>query len=469
MRTLVRSAVGILAACAAVAAQAQSVTLTRSAEPQARRIDTRVTTRGKVFANVGAGKTAEHELAATAAFTFVERSLPAGGRDALALRAVREFSAGTMETTIGDRRTTVELPAAARLVVASGDAVGVQSYAINAALTREAVDLLELPGDPLALEGILPPRAVEPGGAWSPADWAVQMLAAIEAMESAKLTCTLTEVNGDVAIIAVDGSAKGQRQGTNVEIGIRGTLEFEIAAGAFRGAKLVYKVKSAIGAVSPGLEADVAVQMRSVAASGSGRLTDEFVGQLPIAAPAGALDLAFDAAPWGVRLRHPRDWFLFHAVLDGSPQVAILRLLDRGSLIAQCNLSPVPAAKAGQHTPLDQFEADIRASLGSRLKDITAREEVSLGTGFRTFRVVAEGGYSLKNAQGDDLKIPAHWIYYLCAAPNGQQVSFVFAVESNLLEQLGSRDEELVQQLQFIAERNPTPSRAASRPDAGRP
>ena len=50
--------------------------------------------------------------------------------------------------------------------------------------------------------------------------------------------------------------------------------------------------------------------------------------------------------------------------------------------------------------------------------------------------------------------IPTTWIYYLSAAPSGRQASFVFAVESKLVEQLGTQDEILVRSLQFFDQRS---------------
>ena len=127
-------------------------------------------------------------------------------------------------------------------------------------------------------------------------------------------------------------------------------------------------------------------------------------------------------------------------------------LMEKGSLIAQCNLSPVPTAAPGQHVPLEQFEADIRKSLGQRFKEIKAREEVPGVAGKQIFRVVAEGNVELRNAKGSTGNFPMNWIYYLVADKTGRQVSFVFSVESNLIEQLDERDLDIVRSVQFVGQ-----------------
>jgi hypothetical protein len=449
----------------AASLRAESITLTADAgDARPVKVDSRVSTQGKVLTAGGDGKTISHNLAAEAEFSFVERRLAPGGRDAQALRAAREFSTARVKTVVGDRTTTIELDAATRLIVANGQSAGVISHSPEASLTRDAVDLLELPGDPLALAAMLPATAVEEGGTWSPPEWAGQMLSAVEAIEKAPITCKLVRTSPESATIELAGTVKGQRQGANCEVSITGSMEFDRQAGIISAANLVYEVKATVGAVSPGIEARVNVRIQRALASGPGRLTDQMLDRIPVAVGPQSLQLVFDAAPWGIRLRHDRDWHVFHSVLEGSPQVAILRLMDRGSLVAQCNMSPIPSAAPGQHTPLERFESDIATSLGARLKQIAAREQVNVGDNLKIFRVIAEGEYQLKGAKEEELKVPMHWIYYLCAAPSGQQASFVFAVESNLLEQLGNRDEELVRNLQFVAERGPTP-RAATRTD----
>jgi len=438
----------------AAVAGAESMTFKPEDDSRTVRADVRIGTQGKVIMNAGGGKTIHHDLNAQAEYTFAERRLAAGGRDAQSLRAVRDFAKAHVETTIEKNVSTIDLPASTRIIVASGQSAGVTNYSPQAKLTRDTCDLLEMPGDPLALAAMLPANAVEEGTTWTPPEWASQMLGAVEAIETASMTCKLASLTDSLATVELSGTIKGQRQGANCEVAIEGTLEYDRTNDLISAANLSYQVKSAVGTVNPGIEARVDATIKRSVLTKPGRLTDDLIKSIPISPDDDSLALVFDAAPWGLRLNHSRGWYVFHAVLEGSPQIAILRLIDRGSLIAQCNFSPIAPARAGENTSLDQFEGDIKKSLGKRLKTITAREQVDVGEGMKVFRVVVEGSYTLKGSKGEELEVPTHWIYYLCAAPSGKQASFMFAVESNLLEQLGQQDEELVQSLQFTAERS---------------
>ena len=173
-----------------------------------------------------------------------------------------------------------------------------------------------------------------------------------------------------------------------------------------------------------------------------GSLTKEAAAAVPLEPPAALTQLIFHA-PWNVEFRHDREWHVFQQ----SEQIAVLRLVDQGNFVAQCNLAPVRPANRGEHVTETQFQSDIRTSLGTRLKAIEKAEIVPTGDDRFLFRVTATGEAN---------KIPITWIYYLCAAPNGLQTSFVFAVETALREKLGNRDLEMLKSLRFVEQPKPT-------------
>ncbi len=407
-----------------------------------------VTTTGSVFTAGGKEKSQKHPIEAEARFRFRERRLPSGGRDANALRAAREFEIAQLETTISGRQTEQSLPEANRVVVSSGAETGVWVYCPSGMLSRESMDLLELPGEPLALQALLPTEAVEVGAKWSPQPWAIQMLATVEAVQKSAMTCELTSLNADIASIQIDGSVLGQRYGANTDVKVSGQLTFDTKAQLITTAKLTYTMKANIGTVSPGIDARVESIVTRQVTPTPGKLTDALLATLPISPPSGAEMLAFDAAPWKVQLLHDRGWHLFQAVLEGNSQVVIFRLMENGSLICQSNVAKLPTAAPGKHASIDQFESDIQTSLGKRFKSLKPREQMPAEDGRIIYRVVAEGQTTLAGDKGA-VEVPMQWHYYLLAAPSGQQLSFVFAIEPPLVEQLKDRDLEMVQSVRF--------------------
>jgi hypothetical protein len=450
---VVRSVLTVVVAVVvpAAAALAQAVRLAEpSPDGRAYSVQSEIKTTGKVFTAKAGGGREELPLSATVQFEFAGRKLPPAGRDAAALRELREFAVAQLTSSVSGHETQVQLPADRQLVVAAGAREGIISYSPQGPLSRETADLLEIPGDPLALLATLPQTDVREGEEWSPADWVLQMLTGIEAVESAEFKCRLEQAHAAAAKTTFRGKIKGQRLGTNTSVEVAGVILFNREQNYLSQAKVTYGISSDVGAVNPGLDMQVTTTLTRLPAAAAGKLTDEILAGIPLSAPGEAFWLVYDAAPWGLQLQHSRDWHLFQAVYDGGAPVAILRLMEDGSLLAQCNLSPAPSLAPGETTPLKQFESDIQQSLGERFGEIAGSEEIPAGDGRKIYRVAATGNVVIKSVQGR-ADIPMTWIYYLVSSPQGRQASFVFAVESKLLPQLKDRDRRLVESLRFTA------------------
>ncbi len=447
---LVVAASVALACGPAISVQAEAVTLQESDDQKrVTRNELTVQTTGFVFTSATKDKSQKHVLEATAQFVFHERRLPSGGRDAMALRAVRDFEKATLATSVSGLKTESTLPSANRVVVASGSEAGVWSYSPAGHLGRETMDLLELPGDPLALQPLLPTEAVEVGAKWAAPSWAVQLLGSLEAVQKGELNCELASREAGRAVIQIEGKILGQRYGSNTDERIAGKITFDEKAQLIQGATLTYTIKANIGTVSPGIDARVEVSLARQVVAASGALTDPLVESIPVSPPESVSMLALDATPWKVQLLHDRNWHLFQSVFEGAAQVVILRLMENGGLICQCNIAQFPTAPPGQHTPLEQFEGDIERSLGKHFKAIAARDKLPTDDGRLIYRVVVEGVNTLVSDK-ESVEVPMEWHYYLCAAPTGRQLRFVFTIEPKLVEQLGERDAEMVKSLRFL-------------------
>lgn len=407
-----------------------------------------VRTAGTFYFNAPGDEPASHEVEAVAAFRFRERRLPPGGRDAQALRALRDLELATAHTRVGDFDSDMRVPAGLRLIVSEGRREGIRHYSPGRSMSRDSVELLNMPGDPLTLTALLPRQPVEIGEEWSPSDWVLQMLATLEAVSASNMTCRLESVEGRMARVTFNGRIDGQRHGANTEVGIEGHLLYDTEQKIIRSGNMKYTIKASIGTIDPGMDATVDVTMQRALESSPGQLTDEAASQIALEPPSSELLLQFDAQPWRVNFQHDRDWYIFQAALQGNPKVVILRLMNQGSLICQCNLSPAPAAPAGQHASLDEFESDIAEALGDKLERILTREEVPANDGRKIFRFVAEGHIRVAGGSGA-VEIPMQWIYYLVAAPSGKQVSAVFAIEPAYLEGLAGRDVRMMQSVRF--------------------
>jgi hypothetical protein len=398
-------------------------------------VDVQVKLSGTATFAIEKGQFLSHPIVAEAALKFRERWLPGAGRDAEALRSLRHYDSLATEIKVADHGTRSQLSSDRRLVVAQGRSDGILFYSPLGPLTAADLELLRAPGDTLCLIALLPPNPVSVGEKWSPPAWVGQMLTDTEAAAKSDLTCTLDSVTDDKAKVTVTGTVNGATTGSSGKVELHGWYLFDLKTKLLTHAELEQTEDRTVGPVSPGMKVTAKTTVVRAAATDTEHLTQEAVSGVPLDPPPALTRLQF-RAPWSVEITHDRDWHVFQQ----NPQIAVLRLIEQGSLVAQCNLTPVRAAAAGEHVSPNQFQEDIRTSLGPRFKSIEKAEQVPTDDGRFLYRV---------KVAGEANKNPITWIYYLSAAPNGSQTSSVFAVDTTLLARLRDRDLEMMKSLKF--------------------
>lgn len=411
---------------------------------------------GKLFPAPGAAQALP--LTATGTFEFEERLLPGTGRDGSALRSLRSYGVAEGSIDAGGQLSHPQLREDRRIVVVAGTPTGLEVFSPTGPLTYGEFELLKTPADVLVARGLLPDTRVEVGESWHPPDWVLPLWAGIEAAEKSQTTCMLESVEKGQARIAVTGETMGAILGAAAHVDIKGTLLFDLEGKYIRRIELTQTEKRSVGTVAPGLDVVANATVERQAMASPRRLNEGLVQQFQAAPEESNLLLTFEAPAWDARFHHDRHWHLIHQ----STETAILRLLDQGGLIAQCNIRKLPDAEAGQHVPEDQFKADIEASLGKDLQQIVQAEPLKLKEGLYVYRVTAAGAVARPNEKKEIVSTPMQWVYYLVANRDGRQVAFVFTVDPRLFEALNNRDLSIVSGLEFLPPR-PKPTPAALR------
>ena len=163
---------------------------------------------------------------------------------------------------------------------------------------------------------------------------------------------------------------------------------------------------------------------------------DEFLAKA-VEASRGPDLLLFQSPDGKYSLYHDRDWHLYW---DDDRQV-ILKRLDRGEMVAQCNLSAGPNAGKGRHQDLDQFKGDLKKALGSRFLRFVGEGEVDgAAGGHYRYKVSVQG------KQGDSEVL---WHYYLIASPSGDQVIATFTLGLAQQAQFADQDLKLIGSLEW--------------------
>ncbi|QDT90578.1 hypothetical protein [Gimesia algae] len=413
-------------------------------------VDSTIRVKGQLETAIKTGQARSLELDVDGKFQYLERRLPGTGRDAEAFRSLRYYEAATATIDVQGQKTYARGSDKHRLIVAEGTLEGLSLHAPNSHLLPTELELLNSPGDSLPVLALLPQSDVDVGEVWTPDRWVLQSLTGLEAVLKSELTCQLDSVEDQLATISFTGSIEGATVGAQTTITVKGKLQFRRDHNYISQLELQQTEKRSVGSVSPGMKVTADVNWTRSIATAPGPLTDEILTSIPLETSPEAKYLSFEP-PWNVRLLLPRDWYVFHQ----TGQVAVLRLLDKGSLVSQANISKIPTVKPGEHTSEEQFQQDIRSSLGDKLIKILKAENLSTDDGRFIHRVTVAGKAN---------EIPVQWIYYLCAAPSGRQISFVFTVDEKLINELDNRDMDIVLSLKFL---DPKPAPVQATPVDG--
>ncbi len=408
---------------------------------------------GRLFPEPGPEKSLK--LAVEARFDYTERRLPGTGREARALHAVRRYEQARATIQAGNQISNATLRNSQRLIVALGQLEGIELFSPSGPLTYGELELLRTPGDSLAIVGLLPESAVETDETWKPADWVIPLLTGVDAVEKGGLTCKLESVKSGEASISFSGDVTGATVGAASALQIDGHVIYDREQKLVTRIEMTQSEKRAVGAVSPGLDVVAKANLTRAIVAHPMRLTDQDLADLPLEPNAANRLLMFEAPAWNLRFFHDRHWHLFHQ----TSEVAMLRLLDLGGLIAQCNIKKLPDASPGEHVSQATFQDDIVRTLGKNFEQIVASEKLALKEGLFVIRVVAVGTVERRNAKNEPEPGPMQWIYYLVAHADGRQVSFVFSVDPKQVDALNNRDLAIVGGLEFLPPpAKPTPA-----------
>jgi hypothetical protein len=319
--------------------------------------------------------------------------------------------------------------------------------------TREELELIQIPAAGLALEALLPPRVLKIGGEWSLSDATVCRLLGLEAVSQQDFACTLDSVQDNLAIVSLAGKITGAVGGVSSDIELKGKLNYDLKQRAVTWLTLAYKEERAVGHAQPGFEVVTTLKLVAAPCRPVAQLDDASLANLPQKASPPALALELQAADSGFQLLHDRRW----SVMFDRPDTTVLRFVDRGDLVAQCNISPRPALGPQEQLTLEGFQADVKRVLGKNFEQIVEASEETTDSRLHILRVVVAG-------KAGDLNI--HWTYFHLSNEQGRRATFVFTIESGLLERFATIDRDLVDGFTFTAEKQP---KAAAKPATAAP
>jgi hypothetical protein len=400
------------------------------------RVETSVEVSGDLKVIEG-GKVKKLKMEVLANLNYDERTLQTADGPKTPLRSARYYDKAGAAIEVDRNRFTPQLRDQQRLIAVQIDGPEVTLFCPRGPMTREELDLVDIQGNSLAIDRLLPEEPVEVGAAWKASEEAVAALLRPDAIGKNGVRCVLKAVENGVATVEWEGPVEAAFAGVSSQIETKGKLHFDTRSGRVTWFALLIKEDRDIGHVSPGLEVISRTQVKITPIAESSHLNDEALANLPLAPDEELKRLVYQSQTGGWTFTSDRRWF----ITSDEDQRATLRLVDRGDLVAQCTVASLPQVAMEKLRSLEDFQKEVRTGLGKHFERFIEAGQRANEANYREFRVVAEGKAS---------DLPMRWIYYYLADQSGRQVIFAFVVQADLAERLADADRQLLGTVRLI-------------------
>ena len=273
--------------------------------------------------------------------------------------AIRNYDQTQAVIKIAERVIKPELRDSRRLVAAVLGKDSAYLAATDGPLTREELDLIDIPGNTLVIGDLLPQADVEKGYRWKPTDDTLARLLGLDAVGHTEVECVLADVQDGTAEITIDGTLGGAINGVASDIELKGKLLFDVEHRVPKSLLLAIKEQRGIGNVGPGLDVVAKLKLTLTPMLESKLLTPEIIQAAKLPDSDQTPLLEYVSLAKGYRFQYDRRWHITRE----EPDLVVMRFVDRGDLVAQCNVAP-STKSIDKPVELTQFQNDVQTALG---------------------------------------------------------------------------------------------------------
>ncbi len=443
------AALGIVAALAVPAESAETkptYRLTSGRKPgQTDRVVVLLEVGGDVIRNVE-GKDDRSKMSVVCHLTYDEKTLLVADHADGDARSVRHYEKATAALKVGPQTLEPALRPQRRLIGVKIDSQRATLFSPHGPISRDELELIDVLGNSLLLDRFLPQRPVAVGESWEHSQKLMAALLGLDAVARTDVHSKLTEVSDAAARIELVGRVEGALYGVSTVVEMKAKYRFDRRSKRIDWFAMLVKEQRNNSHVIEGVDVVARVQLQIAPNADSPQLSTAALEGLKLEPDAAAEQLTYRSDDGDWQLTHDRRW---HVMYGDREDRVVLRLVDRGELISQCNVSPLPKAAPGKGIALAEFQNDVQRALGDAFGEFVEAGQRANEANYREYRVVVRG--TVRRAVDKKvLELPIQWNYYLVADEHGRQVAFTFSVETGLAEQLDRADRELLSAFRFI-------------------
>jgi hypothetical protein len=310
-------------------------------------------------------------------------------------------------------------------------------YSDQTYLDGQELDLLKVPANSLAIDGLLPTMAVRTGDTYQPDPDVLAKLLSLAAVQESTITGEVVSVESASAKIHFKGKVEGSVGGVPTTIDVVAKLVFDREAAACTWLAVAIREVREIGKSEPGFDVAGTIRMIRKPLDAPVRLPAAAPIDLTAMVPLDRLYTELSSKPVGYAVLMDRRWKIMTDVAGAS----MMRMIEDDRGIAQCDLRPLGKMAAGSQLTLEAMTQESRTSMGDRFVEVLqAREELNQA-GLRVLRVTIQGA-----VQG----VPVQWIFMQFSDDAGRRLLATATVGNEHLDTFAGADEQLCGSLRFL-------------------
>lgn len=384
-------------------------------------------------------KKRDAEVKAKSTLEYFE--LTALDAQATAVAAARQYVVAEAEHWVAGNTSNCKLRDNCRQTILLPHSNQWQQYCPAEPLAVDEVELLVSPINSHCLELLLPEQPAKATEPWKISAADAKQLFNLEAVHDSSLTAKISKVEQGVATIDLVGSVQGTANSVPTQLEIKGSYQAKLASqcAIVSWLGLVLQEKRAISQAEPGFEITARIRL----------LREEQTNEIPVTAEklVELSQKSENESLWIVRTGSVLGRYSFLASRQWKTYIdtgeeAIYRMIANNSIIAQCNVTRLPALDAGKQLTVAGLQAEIQKSLGTNFQSFVSASEKVTPSKLKLMRVVVSG-------KSED--VPIQWIYAHLSDDSGRRLSMVFTMGGNAVEQFGGADEQLCGTLEMHA------------------
>jgi len=391
--------------------------------------------------------TKKYPLSVTGELRYTEQLLKWSSDSSQPLRSLRVYETAMAKIQKAAGGNQRELPKAMRSIVAEVRDGRALLAGAETPLTRDQFDLVHVVGNSLALNRLLPERALTESESWDHDAAAIGALLGMDHVAVCEVRSVVTGSKHHRVKIRLAGTVHGTIDGAPTEMELRGAYLFHQQHRRITKFNLAIKEVRTATQTVPGL--DVVAKISMTVQPSTTKLQEHFSAANRDVSQPLISTLRYEAPLLGYRFLHDPVWY----IISEQSDMLSLRSMQEGNQTAHCNMTTLPARSEGFGTTLEEFERDIRDSLGNKLEAITASSQWTTSQSHDCLGVVAQGKVQ---------DVPIEWRYYLIASPGLPRVSLGVTIEQSQLEQFDDADRQMIDSLELLEKVPATASEPSS-------